>query len=278
MTLGSRIAALRATQGLSQAELAQRLEVSRQSVSKWETDASVPELDKLTHLAQIFGVTLDELVTGDVSQAKAPREAAPIPESSGDAPGQPMRVMVGSALLLFGALLALVFSLRGNRMAVVIMVALPFLSCGAVCMLVKELIPLWCGWCVFLWLEFCNDLFPVFFWSHDAITLLAVLGLPLLTGWYLRDRLFTSPKRRRVFFGSWLMGAVIFRILRTVSLRYYNTYIMALSQRENDRRQRFGFVMSELSQLFALILLSTALAALFYGLGRLRKKLSKMRS
>lgn len=53
MTLGQRLIQLRGRAGLSQDALAERLGVSRQSVSKWETDASVPELDKLVHLAAL---------------------------------------------------------------------------------------------------------------------------------------------------------------------------------------------------------------------------------
>ena len=62
MTLGENIARLRAEKRLSQGDLADALGVSRQSVSKWETDASVPELDKLVRLSELFGVTLDRLV------------------------------------------------------------------------------------------------------------------------------------------------------------------------------------------------------------------------
>ena len=57
MTLGQNIARLRAQKNLSQGDLADALEVSRQSVSKWETDASIPELDKLLRLAELFGAT-----------------------------------------------------------------------------------------------------------------------------------------------------------------------------------------------------------------------------
>ena len=73
MSLGTNICRLRTANNLSQGELAEALGVSRQSVSKWETDASVPELDKLVKLASLFGVTLDQLVTG---------ETPPIPEPS----------------------------------------------------------------------------------------------------------------------------------------------------------------------------------------------------
>ena len=62
MTLPEKILKLRTEQELSQGELAERLEVSRQSVSKWETGQSVPDLDKIIRLADLFGVTVDELV------------------------------------------------------------------------------------------------------------------------------------------------------------------------------------------------------------------------
>ena len=64
MTLGERLARLRNQKGLSQDALAEALGVSRQSVSKWETDASIPELDKLVRLSGLSGVSLDELVSG----------------------------------------------------------------------------------------------------------------------------------------------------------------------------------------------------------------------
>ena len=62
MTLAEKIAALRGERKLSQGDLAERLEVSRQSVSKWETGQAIPELDKIIKLADLFGVSVDELV------------------------------------------------------------------------------------------------------------------------------------------------------------------------------------------------------------------------
>ena len=53
---------LRRMGGLSQEALAEKLEVSRQTLSKWETGESVPDIEKCRRLADIFGVTLDNLV------------------------------------------------------------------------------------------------------------------------------------------------------------------------------------------------------------------------
>ena len=78
MNLAQNIQMLRRRACLSQEELASQLGVSRQSVSKWESDAATPELDKLTQMAHLFHVSLDELV-GELP----PEDAAP------QQPGQP---------------------------------------------------------------------------------------------------------------------------------------------------------------------------------------------
>ena len=62
MKLSEKILSLRTARGLSQGDLAEKLEVSRQSVSKWETGQSVPDLDKIVRLAEFFGVTTDYLL------------------------------------------------------------------------------------------------------------------------------------------------------------------------------------------------------------------------
>ena len=72
MTIGQRITQLRRRAGLSQEQLAQRLAVSRQSVSKWEVDAAVPQLDKILQLTALFGITADALL--------CPQEATPAPQ------------------------------------------------------------------------------------------------------------------------------------------------------------------------------------------------------
>ncbi len=58
---------LRTVNNMTQEQLAVLLGVSRQSVTKWESEKSYPEMDKLIKLCQIFGCTLDDLVQGDVS-------------------------------------------------------------------------------------------------------------------------------------------------------------------------------------------------------------------
>ena len=77
MTLGENIVRLRTQKNWSQGDLADALDISRQSVSKWETDASIPELDKLLKLSELFGVTLDELMRGE----EVPKTETAMPEA-----------------------------------------------------------------------------------------------------------------------------------------------------------------------------------------------------
>lgn len=67
MTLGEKISILRRQKGWSQEELADRLDISRQSVSKWESLASIPDLDKIVRLSELFGVTTDQLLKEEFS-------------------------------------------------------------------------------------------------------------------------------------------------------------------------------------------------------------------
>lgn len=72
MILGEKIMELRKKNGWSQEELAGKLKVSRQSVSKWESAMSVPELDKVLQLSEIFEVSTDYLLKDDKEEDYVP--------------------------------------------------------------------------------------------------------------------------------------------------------------------------------------------------------------
>ena len=147
MSLGTTISRLRAEKKLSQGDLADALGVSRQSVSKWETDASVPELDKLVKLSQLFGVTLDELVTGETLPASA--AVSPPPPPSRQMPGQKIAaiILVCMAFFVWLFLTVLGVPLEG------LILATPLLICAAICFAAKKRAGLWCAWAVYLTVE-----------------------------------------------------------------------------------------------------------------------------
>ena len=64
MNMAERIQYLRKTKGLSQEELANKMGVSRQAVSKWESEQSSPDLEKIIIMSNFFGVTTDYILKG----------------------------------------------------------------------------------------------------------------------------------------------------------------------------------------------------------------------
>ncbi|MCY3036127.1 MULTISPECIES: helix-turn-helix domain-containing protein [Aerococcus] len=88
MILADKILYLRKQAGWSQEELAQQLNVSRQSISKWERAEAIPDLEKILDLARIFGVTTDYLIKDELDQVDysdgddSPADAVALPKLS----------------------------------------------------------------------------------------------------------------------------------------------------------------------------------------------------
>lgn len=96
MNIADRIQGLRKIKGISQEELADAIGVSRQAVSKWESEQSIPDLDKIILLSEFFAVTTDYILKG----IEAPRQAE---EKKAHAS---VFVAVATALNFIGLLLA----------------------------------------------------------------------------------------------------------------------------------------------------------------------------
>ena len=77
MTVGERIAQLRKEHTLSQEELGEQLNVSRQAIYKWERNASLPEIEKLIALSKLFGVSVGYLLGVEEQHAQSDPETAP---------------------------------------------------------------------------------------------------------------------------------------------------------------------------------------------------------
>ncbi len=152
MTLGEHITWLRTSNNWSQDELAARLGVSRQSVSKWETDASIPDLNKLLAMSEVFGITLDELVKGKRPE-QAPPETPPQPQiqyvvRDNDRYRSPART-AGVILLCFGWAIILLLTLMGDFGAGAIL-ACPLFVSSIPCFACKKHPGLWCAWTMVL--------------------------------------------------------------------------------------------------------------------------------
>lgn len=73
MTIGNRIISLRKAQQFSQEEIADKIHVSRQAVSKWETDACAPDAYNLIALAKVLNTSVEYIVTGTTSEDAKPQ-------------------------------------------------------------------------------------------------------------------------------------------------------------------------------------------------------------
>ena len=188
MKLGENILKLRTEQNMSQLDLADALEVSRQSVSKWETGTAVPELDKLMKMAKLFDVSLDELVSGEApshQETPAPAEA-PEPKviyiEKPVFPTVKRQYILGAVILACALLYAFIlYSGRFGTEETLFMV-LPVAACGVVYLLTTH--PLfYSGWLVAggYWGHFFI-LFPR--WEEHP--LLIILGVALVAVMALR--------------------------------------------------------------------------------------------
>lgn len=89
IAFANRLVELRKNRGFSQEELASRLGVSRQAVSKWERAESSPDTDNLICLARVYGVSLDELLLFEPQPQEPPAGNEPQPERDAFAPADP---------------------------------------------------------------------------------------------------------------------------------------------------------------------------------------------
>ncbi|HJB13716.1 MAG TPA: helix-turn-helix domain-containing protein [Candidatus Oscillibacter excrementigallinarum] len=182
MTLGERLIMLRSKAGLSQDDLAGRLGVSRQSVSKWENNVSVPDLDKLVKLSEVFGVSLDELVRGNV-----PGPADHIAKAGVTA--EELRL---HRQRLLGLLLLLASVLLGSHSEGTwgILFAWPLVTCGILCLLCRRPLGLLCAWGAWLthFVSVGASLFYIFEGTRidNFVALTVIVPLGVLTVYSLR--------------------------------------------------------------------------------------------
>ena len=107
MTLGAKIQALRTDAGMSQEELAERVAVSRQAVSKWELNKTVPDVKYILALSELFQVSTDELLKDGLHPAAPPQAQTAPPYPVSQEPGSPLPEAPDRACLLLDAGLCL---------------------------------------------------------------------------------------------------------------------------------------------------------------------------
>ena len=147
MKLSEKIITLRNKYQMSQGDLAEKLNVSRQSVSKWETGASIPDLDKLIAMSELFHVTLDELAKEDSAFKQVNDESTITKENVDKQEETPNRNKENTLIVkIVGAILEVVTPIIVMLVTMgyipggggIILFALYFFICGFVCLFSKK--------------------------------------------------------------------------------------------------------------------------------------------
>ena len=143
MTLGEKIYELRNQHNLSQGDLANKLNVSRQSISKWENGNSTPDLEKIVKLSEIFNVSLDELVKNEEKEDAITNT----PEEFPKVQTKTREKKIGKGLLIAGIISIIVFLLLGLGIAG-FFVAIPLFACSIIYYKAKSNHFLYCLWAI----------------------------------------------------------------------------------------------------------------------------------
>lgn len=143
MTLGEKIYELRTQNKLSQGDLANELNVSRQSISKWENDNSTPDLEKIIKLAEIFNVSLDELIKNEEKE----ESNINTPEQISASKPNTREKKIGKGLLIAGVISIFVFLLLGLGITG-FFIAIPLFACSIIYYKAKSNHFLYCLWAI----------------------------------------------------------------------------------------------------------------------------------
>lgn len=135
MSLGERLYELRKKKGLSQEEVAEKLNVTRQSVSKWETDESKPDFDKIVPICELYEISTNELLSG----TKEEKEEQEVQVINKDNKKKRALIITSAIFLYFLALIWIIVSEVSFNLNEGFMVGGFFLLCGiATCMLIYQ--------------------------------------------------------------------------------------------------------------------------------------------
>ena len=135
MSLGERLYELRKKKGLSQEEVAERLNVTRQSVSKWETDESKPDFDKIIPICELYEISSNELLSG----TKEEKEEEEVEVINKDNKKKRALIITSAIFLYFLSIIWIIISEVTFNLDEGIMIGGFFLLCGiATCMLIYQ--------------------------------------------------------------------------------------------------------------------------------------------
>ncbi len=149
-TIGSRISALRKERGFSQEYVAEKLDVSRQAVSKWEQDLCAPDTYNLIALAELFSVSVEYIAVGKAETKSEAPATAPAPKTI------TVQQILGLIFITVGLLAALI-SLMTD--ALLFLVGIYLIVLGLLCLAIRKRVGLTLCWLHWIVIGACFSIF-----------------------------------------------------------------------------------------------------------------------
>ena len=116
MSLEEKLTSLRKEKGLTQLELAEMLDVSRQAISRWEVGTALPSIENLRTLSKLYGVSIDYLLNDQETEASNQVEAAqPKPAAQDDSKKEPKYIMPIICIAVILILAAVILTVSGQN-------------------------------------------------------------------------------------------------------------------------------------------------------------------
>ena len=112
MSLATNLSTLRKKHGLTQMELAEKLSVSRQAISRWEVGAAVPSTDNLKILSHLYGVSVDDILKGETASVPQSSDLSDLPQEtlSSHRSNKKSKIIFACVLILLALAVAIVAS------------------------------------------------------------------------------------------------------------------------------------------------------------------------
>ncbi len=211
MTFGQKLSKLRKEKNYTQEQLADILCVSRQSVSKWESDTAYPETEKLICLSRLFDCSVDYLLKDECHNKNSNEIKTEHPSNH--------QKIIGYILLAVSILTGvLVTLLADNEDQIFILLPIVFsvLACALICLFVKRIAGYWCVWAA---VSPITILLPFIIWLSvlNKINIIAIFFYIIM--FFVAKRLFTgifpTAKSKRFVIIGWI-ALVIFRVFSYV--------------------------------------------------------------
>lgn len=292
MKLCEQIYKFRCEKKLSQSELAEALDVSRQSVSKWETGAAVPELSKLMLMSELFGVSLDELVKGE---EESKYNAGDVPDS--DRQEIPLaiyqrregRITAGYFLVFFGGFALLLLTVLGGFLAGLVF-SVPLFLCALICFTCRRRAGLWCAWliywCVNIYLRIATGIsssawvrYIEFNADMTVQTIVSLIMFAVEIGMvvstvvsFRKTRFDLSGKSVGLLCGG-IVGYVVLRLLE--SLTFMGLAAKISHSSDSVTFSRYNWIMRLTSPVFSVIAVTGITVILIYVVALIRELIAR---